>query len=298
MNRMLGLGVIDGGLALGFLSSVLQAIGLAMMKSRGPALPPAQGFGAPRAVLLWLKDLFWLGGFVLQVVGFVLEFVALADAPISLVTVMSQGGIAAFVVLAVVFLRERANLREAAGIAGTLLAMVLLGFSLQSGAAEAGLNSTALAAFSAGSILFTAAPWSTSASIRNGIAAAIGSGIVFGLAGLYTKAIADIFATHSGVAIVLDLAASPWLYLMIIANLAGLVLLQNSFHWTRGIIAMPLSSAISNVVPILGGMVAFGESLPADHIAAALRVAAFVLTIVAGFALVKNEPRPTAENPQ
>jgi drug/metabolite transporter (DMT)-like permease len=295
LNEPLFSSHVGGGLTLGFASSVLQAIGLAMMKSRGLVLPPAQGFTAPRVVLRWIKDPVWLAGFALQVVGFVLEFVAFADAPISLVTVMSQGGIAAFVVLAVVFLRERANLREAAGIAGTVLAMVLLGLSLQSGVVESGMNSTALAVFSAGSILFTATPWSKAGTGTMGIAAAIASGIAFGLASLYTKALADIFATHSGFAMVMQIAISPWLYLMIVANLAGLVLLQNSFHWARGIIAMPLSSAISNVVPILGGMVAFGEGLPADRSAAALRVAAFILTIVAGFALVKDEPAVTVK---
>jgi hypothetical protein len=56
-------------------------------------------------------------------------------------------------------------------------------------------------------------------------------------------------------------------------------MLQNAFHQARGIIAMPLSSACSNVVPIVGGMVAFGEGLPANAVAAAVRIAAFVLTI-------------------
>ena len=48
---------------------------------------------------------------------------------------------------------------------------------------------------------------------------------------------------------------------MMAANLAGMVMLQNSFHQARGIITMPLSSALSNLVPIVGGMLAFGEGL-------------------------------------
>ena len=68
-----------------------------------------------------------------------------------------------------------------------------------------------------------------------------------------------------------------------------MVMLQNSFHQARGIITMPLSGALSNLVPIVGGMLAFGERLPNDPIAAAMRVAAFVLTIAASTALAASE---------
>jgi hypothetical protein len=69
---------------------------------------------------------------------------------------------------------------------------------------------------------------------------------------------------------------------MIILNITGIVMLQNSFHSARGIIAMPLSGAISNIVPIVGGMIAFGDHLPADPLGASLRVSAFILTVAAG----------------
>jgi hypothetical protein len=83
--------------------------------------------------------------------------------------------------------------------------------------------------------------------------------------------------------------ADPWLYFASAANIAGLILLQNSFHSARGIVAMPLSSAISNLVPIVGGMAAFGETLPAEPTAALLRIAAFVLTIASSTLLATAE---------
>jgi hypothetical protein len=131
------------------------------------------------------------------------------------------------------------------------------------------------------SLLATAILCSAGWLRQQGAASAIASGVAFGLSGLYTKALADIFVAHSGYAIALRIATSPWLYLMIGTNVGGLVLLQNSFHWARGIIAMPLSSAISNLVPIIGGVLAFGENLPAEPIPVALRIAAFALTILA-----------------
>ncbi len=284
------------GLLMGLLSSIILAAGLAMMKSRAEALPPAQGTAIPRAIVRWICDPTWTGGLILQTIGYALSFVALAEAPVSLVSVMMQGGIAVFVVIAIVFLHERANTAETAGIAGTIVAMVLLALSLHGTPPHGQLNSFVLGMLTVLTIAGTAILCSANRLRCNGTAPAIASGVAFGLNSLYTKALADIFASNRGYAIVIQTVVSPWFYLMIATNLAGLVLLQNSFHWARGIIAMPLSSAISNLVPILGGIVAFDEAMPHDPRAAALRIAAFVLTIVASMPLARADlPATTSD---
>jgi drug/metabolite transporter (DMT)-like permease len=289
------------GLLIGLLASVMLAAGLAMMKSRAEVLPAAQGTAFLRAIIRWVCDPAWAGGLIVETAGYVLYFAALAEAPVSLVAVMMQGGIAVFVIIAIVFLHECANRAEAAGIVGIILAMVLLALSLQGAPPQRLLNSFALGILSAVTLLGTAMLCSASRLRRNGAALAIASGVAFGLSSLYTKALADIFATHSGYAVAVRMAASPWHYLMICSNLAGLVLLQNSFHWARGIIAMPLSSAISNLVPIVGGIMAFDESLPRDPTSAVLRIGAFTLTIVASVLLAgaeithnNDQPSPSA----
>jgi hypothetical protein len=118
-----------------------------------------------------------------------------------------------------------------------------------------------------------------------GAAPAIAAGIAFGLGSLFTKALTDSFVANAHSAIVIRIVANPWLYPAIAANIAGLVMLQNSFHWARGLVVIPLSSACSNIVPIIGGIAAFGESLPPDQFAAAMRIGAFALTILAGAVL-------------
>ena len=283
------------GLLIGLAASVMLAAGLAMMKSRAEFLPAAELTTILRAILSWIGDSVWLGGLILETAGYVLYFAALAEAPVSLLAVMMQGGIAVFVLIAMVFLHERAKPAEAAGIVGIILAMVLLALSL-SAPARGQLNSVELAVFSAAVLLATAILCSADRLRRNGAAPAIASGVAFGLATLYTKALADIFVAHSGYVIALQMAASPWLYLMIGANLGGLILLQNSFHWARGIITMPLSSAISNMVPIVGGIIAFNEALPREPTAATLRIAAFTLTILAGV-LVAGAENPMSQRP-
>ena len=283
-------------LLIGLAASMMLGAGLAMMKSRAEALPAAQGTTILRAILRWICDPPWAGGLILETAGYILYFAALAQAPVSLVAVMMQGGITVFVIAAIVFLHERATLAEAAGIVGIILAMLLLALSLQGAPPHGQLNSFALGMLSALALLGTTILCSASRLRRNGAAPAIASGIAFGLSSLYTKALADIFVAYSGYEIAIQMAASPWLYLMIVTNLGGLVLLQNSFHWARGIITMPLSSALSNLVPIAGGIIAFDENLPPDPASAALRIAAFTLTISASV-LVAGAEITHANNP-
>jgi drug/metabolite transporter (DMT)-like permease len=224
-----------------------------------------------------------------QAIGYALYIVALSDAPVSLVAIMMQAGIGLFVVFAVLFLHEQASAREWAGIGGITAAMVMLALSLEGGAAQGHATIHALYALSGVALIFAVAPSAFARLRRRGAATAIASGVAFGLGSIYTKALADSFIAQAGVAVILRVFANPWLYYASVANIAGLILLQNSFHAARGIIAMPLSSAISNVVPIVGGMAAFGESLPTDPTAAMLRIAAFALTIASSALLATGE---------
>src|SRR5580704_3647614 len=88
-------------LLLGVAASVLLALGLLLMKGRGDALPAAHGTGIVRALLKWIRDPVWLGGLGIETLGYAFYVIALAAAPVSLLAVMMQGGIALFVIFAV-----------------------------------------------------------------------------------------------------------------------------------------------------------------------------------------------------
>jgi len=273
-----------GFLLLGTVASFLLAIGVAMMKSRGAALPVAQGAQVFSALARWLVDPLWLGGLALQTGGYMVYLFALSGAPASLLAVTMQAGIALFVVVAMVFMGERAQPREWVGIIGIVGAILFLSLSLPGGAPPSAIDSSRLILLSV--VAGVAAMLTFPAQRRDtgGIAPALASGIAFGMGSLYAKALVDVVATEptTETGLISALMTTPWTYLAVAANLSGLVLLQNSFHTARGIIAMPLSSACSNIVPILGGLVAFGEHLPASGGATALRLAAFGLTIFSG----------------
>jgi drug/metabolite transporter (DMT)-like permease len=276
-------------LSLGLVASVLLAAGLVMMKSRSAKLPAARAGHVVRAVLIWVRDPMWIGGLGVQAIGYALYVVSLSDAPVSLVAVMMQAGIGLFVVFAVLFLHERANRREWIGIGGITVATVLLSQSLSGGAVQGHATNFALFSLTAILAVLGTTPFTFARLRRGGVATAIASGVAFGLASLYTKELTDSFIAQTGGVMILRVFANPWLYYTSAANIAGLILLQNSFHSARGIVAMPLSSAISNMVPILGGMAAFGETLPTEPTAALLRMASFALTIISSGLLATGE---------
>lgn len=283
-------------LVLAVLASTLMALGLLMMKSRAGMLPDARGSRVISGVLAWLRDPMWAGGMGVQIAGWVMFVIAVSHAPVSMVAVMMQGGIALFVTFSVVVLGERARPAEWVGIVAIVIGMILLSMSLSAGASQGAMDGRIVVALSIVLVIIAAASFTRPRLAQGGTAQAIGSGIAFGLATLYTKAMTDAIEASSA-DLAMGLVSNPWVYATIAANLTGMIMLQNSFHQARGIITMPLSSALSNLVPIVGGMLAFGERLPANPIAATMRVAAFILTIAASTTLAAAQEEQSASAP-
>lgn len=280
-------------LTLGLIASLMLAAGLTMMKARADALPIARWRGMLRAILAWLCDPVWLGGLSVQMAGYALYMVAQAGAPVSMMAVAMQGGVAFFVLLAVILLGERARIWEWIGIGVFVAAALMLAGSLGAGAAQSPPDVMRLLLSSLTGTAIASLLLLTPRLRQNGAAVAIASGIALGFASLYAKPLADRLAGAADLsALARSLLVNPYCYLTIAANVAGLVMLQNSFAMARGIIAMPLSSAMSNVVPIIGGMAIFGEGLPHDSSAAAMRLGAFALTIVTSAALASGDLAP------
>ena len=274
-------------LLMAIVASGLLALGVLILKGRAHALPLAEGRGMVRAVGAWVCDPIWLSGLAVQTAGYALYVVAQAVIPVAIVSVMMQGGIGLFVLFAVLVLGERARTAEWAGIAGTILGLVLMGLSLSAGAEQSPTATPEMIVLSVMLIALGMAPYGVSRFHQNGIAAAIFSGVMFGLASLYTKAMTDYYLLAAGPSVVPRILTNPYVYGTILTNIAGLIALQNSFAAMRGIIAMPLSAGLSNIVPIAGATVVFGEHLPARAGPAAIRLAAFGLTII-GSALLTN----------
>ncbi len=276
------------------LASALMALGLLMMKTRSTHLPKASGANTISAIVAWIRDPMWIGGLGVQTVGWACYVIAVSRAPVSMVAVMGQGGIALFVVASVIILGERASPREWVGIGAIVFGMLMLALSLSAGEIEGAFEPATLLMFTAVLTIIGLAPMAVARMNASGAAAAIFSGVAFGLGGLLTKAMTLALAGDNGL-FALRILSCPYVYGVVAANIIGIVMLQNSFHSSRAIIAMPLSGALSNIVPIIGGMIVFGERLPADSMPAAMRIGAFALTIVAGALLAGSRDQLPSE---
>ena len=83
-------------------------------------------------------------------------------------------------------------------------------------------------------IALALAPMATARLRDTGAATAILSGVAFGLASLYTKGATTDFLARPEAALAIRIGANPYVYLLVIANIAGTILLQNSFHRLAG----------------------------------------------------------------
>jgi hypothetical protein len=119
----------------------------------------------------------------------------------------------------------------------------------------------------------------------------VASGLLLGLAGIFAKQLAN--AASFGAALL-----SLPLLLTLATNIAGFHVMQAALQRGRGVIVVPILSTLSNLVPILGGMLVFGEALPHSGGAALLRPLSIVLALAGAAALAGfGESTPAAIPP-
>src|SRR5208282_6479338 len=195
-------------LSLALLASSLMALGLLMMKSRSAYLPAATGANVIGALVAWLSDPMWFGGLCVQTAGWACYVIAVSHAPVSMVAVMMQGGIALFVVASVLILGERATGREWVGIGAIVFGMLMLTLSLQGGEIDGAFEPGTLLTFSALLTVAGLAPMAVARLNASGAAAAILSGVAFGLGGLFTKAMTEEFTASAAASLALRIVSN------------------------------------------------------------------------------------------
>jgi hypothetical protein len=255
-------------LALGLLLALASAgalnWGYYAQHGAAAALPPLSLRHPVRSLASLFGNRRWLAGFLTGIGGWVLYVVALMLAPLSLVQACAAGGLA--ILAALTGVRTRA---ERWAVAMSIAGLVLLAVSL-AGAVTGGQHAN----------LTEAAVWMLlSAVIASGVAvpgtaAGLGSaaGILYAAGDVGTKA-----AVSGGFHI--------WFVPALLAcHGLAFVALQLGFQRGGALTTAGLATLWTNALPIVAGMVVFGEPLPGGVLGAA-RIAAFV-AVVAGAALL------------
>ncbi len=257
--------------ALAVLASLLLTCGLYFMKREAERLPSLDGGWRLTAWWAFVRDGWWLLGLGLQVVGYGLYLLALRSAPLSVISAALNGGVALFVVMSVVGLGDYPRPTEWLGVALITGSLILLGASSATATAVHD-GGHAILPFSFVVAGLAALALTVDPHPRRPIGVSGASGLLLGLAAVYAKELAA--GAQS------TLSAATYVVLTLVTNLLGFALMQAALQSGRGVVVMPLFSALSNLVPIVGGFVVFGETLRDDQTATMLRPFAFVLTIV------------------
>lgn len=233
------------------------------------ALPPL----ALRRPLASLRALFthrsWLAGFSVGLGGWVLYVGALALAPLSIVQAASAGGIGVLALL----VPERLTRIERAGVAVAIAGLLVLAISLGGSTAGKHAASSHVAVW----LGVSAAVAAVAAASRGAVGLGAAAGILYATGDVATKAV----------------AGGRFLFVPALLAAHGLafVCLQLGFQRGRALTTIGIATLLTNAVPIVAGIVIFGEH------AGVLRVISFVLVLAGAVLLARAQTGAGSASP-
>ncbi|MEW6554579.1 MAG: hypothetical protein AB1384_09870 [Actinomycetota bacterium] len=250
----------------------------------------------------------WLEAQGLQFGGTFIKGIAVGLAPLSVVQPINTAGIALLAWLAITKLGEKPSWSDWLGIGAIIAGLFMLGISLF-GVATKAFSYNAYILWFFVIFFFAVAGFSLfngftkkHAQAPNLIATA--SGILIGLTAVLIKlAWNDIgarFWEHGFRHALL----SPYIYLIILLPIITLVLDQIAMQRGKAIVVVPIITGMSNLIPIIIGIVAMHEPMPSSGGMFLLRILSFVF-IVGGSIILslrrseskEKKPRAPSDRP-
>jgi hypothetical protein len=288
---------VNGNLGLGLGCALASALALnwGYWAQHGAAsgLPPLSLRRPLRSLLVLASHRRWLVGFFVGIGGWVLYVAALRVAPLSLVQAVSAGGIGVLALLAWKLGRAAPARREVAALVLALAGLAGLAVSVSGASAHSTRGSIGpVLAWVAGSGLIAAASLGVGAArlLRAGAGFGVAAGILYAAGDVATKA-----AVGGGARIAL-------VAVLLACHGLAFVALQLGFQRGGVMATAGLASLFTNAVPIVAGMVLFGEGLPAGW-AGVVRAISFAAVVVGGAGLARGEaghdavPEPVPDLP-
>lgn len=245
-------------------ATLLIQVGYFMWKLSADHEQPRIGEASTLKVVQSLvSDWRWLAGFVATSLGWVLFVQATALGDISLVQPLMSAGDLLLVILAVVFLKERLGSWEWSGVLLTVLGAIALSWEAEDslvvdfgGGRLVILLATLLV--SGGALLLA-----NRKSRRPEVLLALVVGMCFGAGSILTKAFTVGYSGPGKSLFTWSILLDPLLLAVVLANVAGLVLLQAAFQRGRAAVIVPLQLAMANAITVLAGILIFAEHITA-----------------------------------
>jgi drug/metabolite transporter (DMT)-like permease len=282
----LNLGII---LALG--CAVATQLGF-LYKHRGANAAPKVDVRPPLRTVRTLFASRWFAiGMAVALGAWVLHVAALWLAPLSVVQAVLSTGVVILAVMADRLFGFKVGGRQWLGVAMTAIGLVLLVMTLPGGAgAHSSYSLAGMLTFEGGMLvigfLLISGPHIGAPVHHHGIMLGAAAGVLFGVSDVAIKAL-------TGVGGPMAILLSPWLGVAILASIVAFYASARGLQDGEAVPVIAATSTAANVSCILGGIVVFGDPMPADTLGIVLQAFAFSLVCVA--ALLVPPPMRAAE---
>jgi drug/metabolite transporter (DMT)-like permease len=267
------------GLMMALVCAFTSMVGF-LLKHRGAVESAPVELRRPvRSSLALFRSRWYTLGILVALGSWGFHVAALSLAPISLVQSVIAGGLVLLTFVADRLFGFTVTRREWIGVALTAAGLAFLAATLEGtgDSAHSAFETLTLVLYVGGAAALglVAAAVAGRSEARGGALLAVSAGLIWSASDISIKALSH--SLDDGLAVVLH----PLSLVILVASLVGLSISARSLQVGKAVPVIALTSAAANICTIAAGPIVFGEPLPEDPAAFALRVFAFVLVIVA-----------------
>jgi hypothetical protein len=267
---------VQVGVLMALVTAFTSIVGF-LLKHKGAVAAPAVELRHPlRSTTGLFRSPAYAIGCLVAIASWGFHVAALALAPISVVQSVIAGGLVLLTVTADRAFGHKVTRREWIGVGVTALGLTFLAATLEGTAdsAHAGYTGANLAGYIALATI-TGLALIPIARSRDGIVLAVSAGLLWGGSDVAIKALSG--HTDLGLGVLIQPLAAVILSL----SLIGMLVSARSLQLGPVVPVIAVTSAAANVFTIAAGPLIFGEPLPAEPLAVAVRFLAFGLVIAA-----------------
>jgi drug/metabolite transporter (DMT)-like permease len=255
-----------------------------LYKHRGACETPDVDFRRPlhSGRQLFRSRLFAVG-MLIACGSWIFHIAAMALVPLSLVQAVLAGGVVMLAIMAERTLGCHIGKRQWIGLAMTAGGLVLLGISLPSvHGAHSRFSVPGMIGFEAiliavGSGLILG-PRMGAPKHHHSVMLGAASGILFGVSDISIKAMSGMIGAHGFAGLL-----SPWLVVTIAASVVAFFTSARSLQDSDAVPVIAVTSTAATVSGIVGGIVVFGDPMPAHLVGIAVQCTAFILVVMAAW---------------
>jgi drug/metabolite transporter (DMT)-like permease len=278
------------GVVFALLTAFASIVGF-LYKHRGAVeSPPIEWRRPVRSSLALFRSRWYVLGIAIAMGSWGFHVAGLALAPISLVQSVIAGGLVLLTVVADRLFGFKVTRREWIGVALTAVGLAFLAATLD-GTADSSHNDYeggVLAVYAGLCLVVAVVAALMDGRLSPGIGFAASAGLIWGASDVSIKALSG--HVDSGFVGVMTHPLAPVIALL---SAVGLTVSAKSLQDGKAVPVIAVTSAAANIATIASGPIVFGEPLPDDPLALAIRLLAFVLVI--GAAALTPPPIRAAE---